>query len=95
LYGLVFLDPLAVGVAWLCYAGIQTVVAAYAFYLDREPITPLWSVPLQQLLYRQLMYLVVIQSLVTAVAGAGMHWHKLDRRGTAEVAQQPTDRSYA
>ncbi|MGH8835205.1 MAG: bifunctional polysaccharide deacetylase/glycosyltransferase family 2 protein, partial [Actinomycetes bacterium] len=89
LYGLVFLDPLAVGVAWLCYAGIQTVVAAYAFYLDREPITPLWSVPLQQLLYRQLMYLVVIQSLVTAVAGAGMHWHKLDRRGTAEVAQQP------
>jgi len=93
-YGLIFLDPLTVGVAWLGYAGIQTVVAAYAFYLDREPMAPLWSVPLQQLLYRQLMYLVVIQSLVTAVAGASMHWHKIDRRGTAEVAREPGDRSY-
>ena len=91
-YGLIFLDPRAVGVAWLGYAGIQTVIAAYAFYLDREPITPLWSVPLQQLVYRQLMYLVVVQSLVTAVVGASMHWHKLDRRGTAEVAHQPENR---
>jgi hypothetical protein len=40
------------------------------------------------------MYLVVIQSLVTAVAGASMHWHKIDRRGTAEVAREPGDRSY-
>ena len=95
LYGLIFLDPLAVGVAWLGYAGIQTVVAGYAFYLDREPMAPLWSVPLQQVLYRQLMYLVVIQSLVTALAGASMHWHKVDRQGTAKVAHQPGDRSYA
>src|SRR5262245_22746158 len=95
LYGLIFLDPLAVGIAWLGYAGIQTAIAAYAFRLDHEPMTPLWSVPLQQVVYRQLMYLVVIQSLVTAVAGAGMHWHKLDRRGTAEVAHQPRDRSHA
>lgn len=58
-------------------------------------MAPLWSVPLQQLLYRQLMYLVVIQSLVTAVAGASMHWHKVDRRDTAEVGRGPKDRSYA
>ena len=49
---------------------------AYAFRLDREPLRPLWSLPLQQFVYRQLMYLVVIQSsgqravrAATALAG--------------------------
>ncbi len=43
----------------------------------------LWALPLQQIVYRQLMYLVVIQSLVTAVLGAPLRWHVIRRTGTA------------
>ena len=36
---------------------------------------PLWALPLQQFVYRQLMYLVVIQSVITAIAGIRLRWH--------------------
>jgi hypothetical protein len=31
----------------------------YAFRLDKESLGPLWRLPLQQFVYRQLMYLVL------------------------------------
>ncbi|WP_235191167.1 hypothetical protein [Amycolatopsis rifamycinica] len=37
--------------------------------------------PLQQFVHRQLMYLVVVQSVMTAFAGARLPWHKLERTG--------------
>jgi cellulose synthase/poly-beta-1,6-N-acetylglucosamine synthase-like glycosyltransferase/peptidoglycan/xylan/chitin deacetylase (PgdA/CDA1 family) len=83
LYGLVFLDPWRVAAYWLMFAGLQLVAAAYALRLDRESLRPLWTLPLQQFVYRQLMYLVVIQSLVTAASGAHLGWHKLERTGDA------------
>jgi len=51
--------------------------------LDRESIVPLWSLPLQQFVYRQLMYLVVIQSVFTALALAGSRLR--ERYGSMEV----------
>jgi hypothetical protein len=35
--------------------------------------------------YRQLMYLVVIQSVAAALAGTRLRWHKLRRTGLATV----------
>ncbi len=61
---------------------MQTVVAAYAFLLVRESPGPLWTLPLQQVVYRQLMYLVVIQSVFTAFAGQRLRWHRMERYGT-------------
>jgi hypothetical protein len=46
----------------------------------------LWVLPLQQFAYRQLMYLVLIQSALTALTGARLRWHKLARSGTAGAA---------
>jgi hypothetical protein len=83
LYGLVFLNPWHVAAFWLAFVGLQLVAAAYALRLDRESLRPLWTLPLQQLVYRQLMYLVVIQSLVTAASGVRLGWHKLERTGGA------------
>jgi hypothetical protein len=40
-----------------------------------------WTLPLQQFVYRQLMYLVVIQSIATALTGGRTGWHKLRRHG--------------
>ena len=85
LHGLLAGDATRVVTIWLVYAGVQVATAAYALHLDGESMRPLWSLPLQQLFYRQLIYLVVIQSIVSAVAGAHLPWHKLYRSGDVVV----------
>ncbi|REE95521.1 bifunctional polysaccharide deacetylase/glycosyltransferase family 2 protein [Thermomonospora umbrina] len=82
LYGLLFLDPWWFAGSWAAFVGLQTLAGAYALRLDGEPVRPLWALPIQQVIYRQLMYLVVIQSLVTAVLGARLRWHTIRRTGT-------------
>lgn len=71
---------------WLLFVVVQVVMAAIALRLDGESLRPLWAVPLQQLFYRQLMYLVVIQSVAAAVVGARLRWHKLHRVGIDAAA---------
>ena len=41
--------------------------------------------PLQQFVYRQLMYLVVIESVISAILGTRLRWQHLDRTGEVEV----------
>ncbi len=82
LYGLFFGEPVRVVAVWAAFVAVQALVGAYALRLDGERLTPLWTLPLQQFVYRQLMYLVVIQSVVTAVAGAPLRWHAMRREGT-------------
>jgi hypothetical protein len=60
-------------------------LAAFAFRIDHEPLGPLWALPLQQFVYRQLMYLVIIESTVSALVGARAHWRHLVRIGNVEV----------
>ncbi|RFC74018.1 glycosyltransferase [Streptomyces sp. AcE210] len=85
LYGLVFGPTQKTIVAWLGVLAIQAVCAAYAFRLDRERMTHLISLPLQQVLYRQLMYVVLLQSWITALTGGRLRWQKLRRTGTVEA----------
>ncbi|MDQ4214082.1 bifunctional polysaccharide deacetylase/glycosyltransferase family 2 protein [Microbacterium capsulatum] len=88
LYGILFLDPVRVLGLWLFFLVVQTAVAAYAFRLDGERIGPLWTLPLQQIVYRQLMYLVVIQSVFTAIAGRRLRWQRMQRYGTLPMADE-------
>jgi len=85
LYGLFFLDIPTTLLLWVGFVTAQLLTAAYAFRLDGESLRPLWSLPLQQVVYRQLMYLVVIQSVVTAVSGVLLPWVKLRRTGDVEL----------
>ncbi|WP_127508085.1 bifunctional polysaccharide deacetylase/glycosyltransferase family 2 protein [Actinoplanes solisilvae] len=80
-YGLVFLDRWAATIGWLSMMVIQAVTSAIAFRLDHESLRPLWTLPLQQVFYRQLMYLVLLHSALTAVAGRRLRWQKLRRTG--------------
>ncbi|MBM2616356.1 glycosyltransferase [Actinoplanes sp. LDG1-06] len=80
-YGLVFLDRWAAMIGWLSMMVIQAVTSAVAFRLDHEPLRPLWSLPLQQIFYRQLMYLVLLHSALTALSGKRLRWQKLRRTG--------------
>jgi cellulose synthase/poly-beta-1,6-N-acetylglucosamine synthase-like glycosyltransferase len=86
LYGVVFLDPLPVLGFWLAFTLLQLALGVYAFRLDGERLRPLWALPLQQFVYRQLMYLVVIQSVISAVRGLGLRWQHVERTGEIEVA---------
>ncbi|MET7735056.1 glycosyltransferase [Streptomyces sp. NPDC005402] len=85
LYGVVFGPTQKTIVAWLGVLAIQLVCAAYAFRLDRERMTHLISLPLQQILYRQLMYVVLLQSWITALTGGRLRWQKLRRTGVVEA----------
>ncbi|HEY2297179.1 MAG TPA: bifunctional polysaccharide deacetylase/glycosyltransferase family 2 protein [Jatrophihabitans sp.] len=73
-------------IAWLIFLGAQIVSAVYAFRLDGERLRVLWVLPLQQIVYRQLMYLVVVQSVASAIYGVRLRWHKLDRTGQLDDA---------
>ncbi|ROQ68614.1 cellulose synthase/poly-beta-1,6-N-acetylglucosamine synthase-like glycosyltransferase [Streptomyces sp. 840.1] len=85
LYGIVFGPTQKTIVAWLGVLAVQAVCAAYAFRLDRERMTHLISLPLQQILYRQLMYVVLLQSWITALTGGRLRWQKLRRTGVVEA----------
>ncbi len=69
LFGLLFLDPAVPVLTWTAFVAAQAAAGAYALWLDGETVRPLWVLPLQQFVYRQLMYLVVVQSVVTALLG--------------------------
>ncbi|MER5973877.1 bifunctional polysaccharide deacetylase/glycosyltransferase family 2 protein [Streptomyces sp. NPDC002055] len=80
-YGLIFGPTGKTVLAWLGVLAVQAVCAAYAFRLDGEKKTHLVSLPLQQILYRQLMYVVLLQSWITALTGGRLRWQKLRRTG--------------
>ncbi|MYS94966.1 MULTISPECIES: bifunctional polysaccharide deacetylase/glycosyltransferase family 2 protein [Streptomyces] len=81
LYSMIFIDFRAALLAWCAVLGVQLLCAAYAFRLDREKYRYLLMMPLQQLAYRQMMYLVLIHSCVTALTGGRLRWQKLKRTG--------------
>ncbi|WP_329072830.1 bifunctional polysaccharide deacetylase/glycosyltransferase family 2 protein [Streptomyces sp. NBC_01429] len=80
-YAMIFVDFKASLLAWLAVLLVQLLCAAYAFRLDREKYRYLLMLPLQQVAYRQLMYLVLIHSSVTALTGGRLRWQKLKRTG--------------
>ncbi len=90
LYGLIFLDMRVLALYWCAFSALQVGVAAYALRLDDESMGPLWVVPLQQFVYRQLMYLVVMQSVASALAGVRLRWHKLRRTGITATTRAPS-----
>ncbi|WP_312633389.1 bifunctional polysaccharide deacetylase/glycosyltransferase family 2 protein [Streptomyces noursei] len=81
-YGLIFLDPVHVLLLWCSFLLVQVVTGTYAFRLDGERLGPLWSLPFQQFVYRQLMYLVVVQSVATALSGSRLRWQRMERYGS-------------
>jgi cellulose synthase/poly-beta-1,6-N-acetylglucosamine synthase-like glycosyltransferase len=85
LYGIVFGDAVRVLAVWTVFNLVQLGIAAFGFRLDREPLRPLWALPLQQFVYRQLMYLVIIESTLSALKGARAGWRPVPRTGDAVV----------
>jgi cellulose synthase/poly-beta-1,6-N-acetylglucosamine synthase-like glycosyltransferase len=85
-YGLTFLPWWQVTAVWLGLMLLQTATAAYALRLDNERWRALWTLPLQQVVYRQLTYLLVLQATVAALLGTHQRWQGTPRTGQAELA---------
>ncbi len=81
IYGLIFLNPASVAGFWLGFNALQMLACGYALRIDRERLRALWALPLQQVVYRQLMYLVTIQSVMTALLGTRQRWQVITRTG--------------
>ncbi|MDT4991121.1 MAG: hypothetical protein QOH97_1013 [Actinoplanes sp.] len=94
-YGLVFWQLTGTLVAWGLMLLLQLFTAAVAFRFDAESMRPLLKLPLQQFAYRQLMYLVLIQSAMTALTGGRLRWHKLQRAGLTAQTPAPVSVPYA
>jgi cellulose synthase/poly-beta-1,6-N-acetylglucosamine synthase-like glycosyltransferase/peptidoglycan/xylan/chitin deacetylase (PgdA/CDA1 family) len=88
-YGLVAYDPALTAGAWLAMLGLQAATTAYAFWLEGEPtgrtLRALVALPLQQFVYRQIMYVVLARAIASAVTGARLRWQKLRRSGDVVV----------
>jgi cellulose synthase/poly-beta-1,6-N-acetylglucosamine synthase-like glycosyltransferase len=91
-YSILFLDPVPILWFWLAFNSFQMLTALVAFRYDRESARPLWSLPLQQFLYRQLMYLVVIESALRALMGTRHDWDRVHRTGGVRVDTAPAVR---
>ncbi|TDO42464.1 cellulose synthase/poly-beta-1,6-N-acetylglucosamine synthase-like glycosyltransferase [Paractinoplanes brasiliensis] len=88
-YGLLFLDREVTIIGWLAMLVVQALTAVLAFRLDREPLRPLWTLPLQQVVYRQVMYLVLLHSAIAAVTGRRLKWQTIHRTGDLGSAPVP------
>lgn len=91
-YSMAVGDPLPVVAVWAGFVLVQMVIGWYALLLDGERASALWILPLQQFVYRQLMYLVVIHSLATALLGVRLRWHGIRREGTFNE-EEPADQT--
>ena len=69
---------------WLLFSAVEVLGAYVAFQLDREDKKLLVWLLLQRFVYRQLMYYVIVKSLVFAVRGSLVGWGKLERKGTVQ-----------
>lgn len=80
-YGLIFLNKVHVAAFWLAFLALQALAAGYALRIDRESLRALWVLPFQQVVWRQVMYLVTIQSAITALLGTRQRWQVIRRTG--------------
>lgn len=91
LYGLLFLGAVKTLIFYGAFNLLAVAMAAYGLWLDGESLRPVWAVPLQQFVYRQMMYLVIIESAAYALQGAISGWRKVPRTGEAVIGATAAD----
>jgi len=73
---------------WAAFIFLDLSAGALGMALERKaPWRDLVWLPVQRFGYRQLMYFVVVKSVVTAIRGYRVGWGKLERRATAVVGK--------
>lgn len=79
-------DVLRMAAYWLAFTAVDLACGWVAYRLDtREKRYPALLLLAQRVVYRQLMYGVVIRAVDAALAGLGIGWGKLERTGRVDV----------
>jgi len=66
----------------------ELIGALVAFSLEREDKRLLVWMFWQRFVYRQLMYYVIVRSILRAIGGSSTGWGKLERKGTSRVRSE-------
>lgn len=75
---------------WAAFIFVDLSAGALGMAMERRaPWRDLAWLPVQRFGYRQLMYYVVVKSVVTAVKGYRVGWGKLERRATVAMKHTP------
>ncbi len=69
-------------VSFVVYLLADLVTSAIALRLDKEKLSNLWVIIPQRIVYRQLMYYVIVRSFMNVLKGRLVHWGKLKREGS-------------
>lgn len=68
------------------FLAVDWLAAAFAFLLEKgERWSLLWWLFLQRFCYRQVMYYVMVKSVLAALKGVVVGWGKLERKATVEA----------
>ncbi|HEX7646620.1 MAG TPA: glycosyltransferase family 2 protein, partial [Noviherbaspirillum sp.] len=79
-------DLITVGIYYAVFVVVDLLAAVFGFLIEKsENWSLLWWLPLQRFGYRQIMYYVVVRSILTAIRGPSVGWGKLERTGTVKV----------
>ncbi len=84
------LDSLNHIVAWYAvFIAVDWLAATLAFLMEPgEDRRLTWLVFLQRFAYRQVMYFVVLRSLIAALRGGLVGWGKLERKATVDILER-------
>jgi cellulose synthase/poly-beta-1,6-N-acetylglucosamine synthase-like glycosyltransferase len=72
--------------ATAAYNVLLMVLGAWGLAADREPVALALLVPLQNLFYRQFLYVMALKAVVRAFRGVRVGWNPVDRLGTSTIA---------
>ena len=70
--------------AYIFYTLLDMLYATVALWNDKKDRKLMWAVPLQRLCYRQIMYYVVIKSIIKAVEGTSVLWKKVKKTDSVQ-----------
>ncbi len=71
---------------YAAFLALDALGGALALMFERERLGRLWMLLPQRFVYRQLMYWVLVKSVLTAIKGRLVGWGLLHRTGTVKVA---------
>ena len=75
------------GIYWLSFTTIDVICGWIAYRLDGRKVRyPAFLLVAQRLVYRQIMYWVVLRAISSAIGGWVVGWGKLERSGRVQAA---------
>jgi peptidoglycan-N-acetylglucosamine deacetylase len=73
-----------ISVGYLYLLLIDIAFASIAFYFEKESFKKLIYIIPQRILYKPLMYIVIIKSVIRAIKGESQHWGSIHRTGNVK-----------